>query len=107
MMGDEGWARAEFEAYAAYVIDSLVPVIRDSAVTVSIVPSGTGDVKFAIELGLSIMLDKPIILAVMPGVRVPEHLARVADGVIEFDPDDPDATGAQIAAVMKRLNRDE
>jgi hypothetical protein len=43
----------------------------------------------------------------MPGVRVPEHLARVADGVIEFDPDDPDATGAQIAAVMKRLNRDE
>jgi hypothetical protein len=96
----------EFDAYATHVIDSLVPMIEQSAVTVSIVPDGTADVKFAVELGLSIMLDKPIILAVTPGRQVPDHLARVADAIVSFDPENPGSTGEQIEHALRRLVHD-
>jgi len=75
-----------FERYARRVIDELLPKLQDSAITASIVPDGPGDVKFAVELGLSIMLDKPIALLIRPGQSVPEHLARVADAIIEWGP---------------------
>jgi len=45
------------------------------------------DVKFAVELGLSIMMNKPIIAIVMPGREIPEKLRLVADFVLEADID--------------------
>lgn len=84
------WAETpEARAWLRRADAELVPMIQDSAATVSIVPSGETDIKFAVELGLSIMLDKPIILAVMPGAKIPDHLSRVADKLLEFDPADP------------------
>lgn len=92
----------EAHAWAQRVLTELVPMINGSAVSVSIVPSGESDVKFAVELGLSIMLDKPIILAVAPGRSVPEHLARVADEIVELDTTSPLAA-ARIQAAVKRV----
>jgi hypothetical protein len=45
-------------------------------------------VKFALELGFSIMLDKPIIAVVGHGAKVPAKLVQVADSIIEMDPDE-------------------
>lgn len=59
----------------------------DSAIVVSINPGGEPDIKYAVELGLSIMLDKPILLVSMPGREIPERLRRVADEVVECDLD--------------------
>ncbi|MBO0743602.1 MAG: hypothetical protein J2P43_01190 [Candidatus Dormibacteraeota bacterium] len=91
------------------VLDELLPTLRDSACTVSIVPdsAGLGDVKFAVELGLSIMLDKPIILAVVPGRELPDRLVRVADEIVEFDGDDPETMRRLHDAIGRVIGEDQ
>jgi hypothetical protein len=86
------WEDPGTKKWASRVLRELVPMIQHSAFTVSIVPEVVGDVKFAVELGFSIMLGKPIILAVRPGTTVPEKLVKVADEIVEMDsPDDPES----------------
>lgn len=92
-------------AWAQRVLAELVPMIDASAVSVSIVPNDGADVKFAVELGISLMLDKPIVLAVVPGRKVPEHLARVADEIIELDIKSPDTSRLVQEAVRRVLDR--
>jgi hypothetical protein len=75
----------EAQAWARRVLDDLVPKLDGSAFTVSLIPTGPADVKFAVELGMTIMLDKPIIAVVQTGTQIPEHLARVADEIVEMD----------------------
>ena len=69
------------------VMEGLVPKVADSAVCVSIVPQDKQyiDAKFCVELGVMIMLDKPIIALVQPGAEVPEKLRLVADQIVEAD----------------------
>lgn len=78
----------EFKAYADRTMAELVPLINDSAISISVLPSGETDVKFAVELGFLIMLDKPIIIVVEPGAKVPPKLALVADVIVEHSRDD-------------------
>lgn len=77
----------DYRLYVTHVRKNLIPKIEDSSCTLSLVPTGETDVKFAIELGLSIMLGKPIILLVQPGTQVPWKLTKVADDVIELPAD--------------------
>ena len=93
----------EWQAYARHVIDELVPMIEQSAVTCSLVPSGEPDVKFAIELGLSIMLDKPVVLLVPSGTPVPAHLARVADEIVEFSGRLDHSVAQRLGEAVKRI----
>jgi hypothetical protein len=92
--------------WAQRAVDELVPMLRDSFANVSIVPdeAGVADIKFAVELGLTLMLDKPLILAVAPGRRIPARLQRAADEIIEFDEDSPANTRARILAAMERID---
>ena len=76
---------ADFQAFEAEVQEGLIPKLVDSACTVSLVPRGETDVKFAVELGMSIMLDKPILAIVQEGTSVPKRLLKVADRVIVGD----------------------
>jgi hypothetical protein len=96
----------EVQAWAASVRDELVPKLRSSAVNVSLVPAGETDVKFAVELGFSIMLGKPIVLAVTPGRQVPAKLLAVADAVVEIGehvtPDDARRVQAAVERVLER-----
>ena len=96
----------EAEAWARRALDELVPKLRDSFATISIVPeeAGIGDIKFALELGLTLMLDKPLVLAVVPGRRVPARLQRAADEIVEFDESDMQGTGARIRAAIDRID---
>lgn len=68
-----------------HVREGLIPKLHNSALGISVVPAGDVDAKFAVELGLLIMLDKPIIAVVPPGVDIPPKLARVADHIITAD----------------------
>jgi hypothetical protein len=101
----EGW---DYESWAEHIRSELIPMIGDSTFTMSLVPSGGGygDIKFAVELGVSIMLDKPIIALVMPGVKVPDHLVRVADRIVEIDFNEPDKTAKAVGAVLKELSEE-
>jgi hypothetical protein len=76
----EGW-----EAYAKSVREDLIPKIDSSAITVSLAPDGQGDVKYAVELGFSIMMDKPILVVISPGQQIPPKLRVVADAIVEAD----------------------
>lgn len=70
------------------VMEGLVPKVAGSAVCVSIVPDDEDnyvDAKFCVELGVMIMLDKPILALVHPGTKVPEKLKLVADEILEVD----------------------
>lgn len=75
----------EFQEWAKDVEENLVPAMRDSAICVSMAPLGETDAKFAVELGMMIMLEKPIVLLVEPGQIVPGKLIMIADEVVEVD----------------------
>lgn len=79
----------EFDAYAEHVRKEVLPMVKDSAVFISITPANTKelDVKFAMELGMAIMLDKPIIAVIKPGTKIPEKMARVVEKFVEIDSD--------------------
>jgi hypothetical protein len=97
----------ENDEWAKHVLDEVVPKIEGSTVTISLVPTGETDVKFAVELGLSIMLDKPILAVVQPGTKIPGHLARVADRIVEFRDDDPEGTQRGIRDALSELYDDK
>jgi len=93
----------EYKRWAKDVQENLIPKLDDSAMTISMVPSGPTDVKFAVELGLSIMMGKPIIAAVSPGTRVPRGLVKVADEIVEVDMDQPEKAQKAIFDAMVRI----
>lgn len=108
---DDPFESAGFLEYAEHVRRELIPMIKDSAVTMSLVPNKGGvDVKMATELGYMIMLDKPIISVVTPGTPVPGKLVAVSDEIVEGEVTDPDFQGRLHAAmdrVTQRLKEDE
>jgi hypothetical protein len=93
----------EFRAWARRVLRELVPKIERAAIVASILPEGKIDAKFAVELGVSIMLDKPIIAIVPPGVRIPEKLAKVVDQFVELAPNDTAETSRRLEAAIRWL----
>lgn len=99
MTDDNPFEGDEWEAFARNALEDLVPKLQGSMCTVSIVPRDTADVKFALELGFSVMLDKPIIAVIPPGRQVPSKLARIADEIVEGDPGDDDFNNRLRAAI--------
>jgi hypothetical protein len=78
---DPGW-----QDYVAHVRTELVPKLDSSAYVMTLVPDAADvDVKFAVELGLSIMMDKPIIAVVHTNAKPPERLVRAVDAIVEGD----------------------
>jgi hypothetical protein len=108
-MNPDDWSlEPEAKAWISRVRTHLIPKLDECGLTVSLVPEDhtKTDVKFAVELGLSIMFDKPIILVVKPGTSLPDHLVRVADGVVEGGPGDP-GFQERFMAEMKRVMGDD
>ena len=101
-----------YSAWEAAVRADCLPKLRDSALTVSLAPKGDPDIKYAVELGLSIMMDKPIILIVAPGQEIPRKLRDVADAIVDVDWDNFGTNGgaeriqAAIDEMMARLDLD-
>jgi nucleoside 2-deoxyribosyltransferase len=66
-------------------------MMDQSAMVMTLVPSGEPDVKFCVELGMAIMLGKPIVAVAASLADVPARLRRAADEVIICDdPDTPE-----------------
>lgn len=93
-MSDKDWVdslndedRLHWDGFVDHFRREAVSKIEGSGLFISLVPSEGFDVKFAVELGAAIMLDKPIIAVVMPGVEISDHLRRVSDQVVEADLD--------------------
>ena len=96
--------RRDWDRWVASVREGTVQQMADSAFVASLVPDdGEVDVKFAVELGLAIMLGKPIVAIAVAGRPVPGRLREVADAVIEIADMDTEAGRAELQAKLMPL----
>lgn len=102
-MTDDPFDSDEWRQFAERCITELVPKIDGSSVTISLVPNGPSDVKFAVELGFSIMMDKPIIAVIQPGMKVPGKLLAVADSIVEFDPNNTEGLMPRLGPILEEI----
>lgn len=102
------WNSPEWNEYVERVHRELIPKIKDTNIFVSITPSTPDkvDVKFAVELGLAIMYNKPIIACIQPGTPIPEKLARVVDKFVELDLKDP-AGRERLVEAIHEMSREQ
>jgi hypothetical protein len=103
----------EVRRWFSDVLTEMVPKLRDSAISVSLLPQRDGhytegDAKYWVELGAGIMLDKPLIVLVAGDHEIPVRLRRVADEIVELhEPfEDPRNEGLVMEAI-KRWAPDE
>lgn len=82
----EGEDREQWDRFVAYQREHVLAAIAGSAAMMSFVPEEV-DIKVALELGMAIYLNKPIIVLSPPGRPIPEKLVRVADRVVSGDID--------------------
>lgn len=89
---DEGeelsiWDDPEWKEFEAHVRKDALPKIESAHIFVSLAPSSADrvDIKYAVELGMAIMMDKPILVIAPPGFIVPEKLQKVADRIVYVD----------------------
>jgi hypothetical protein len=84
MTTDAPWNDPDVRDWMEDARVNLIPLIADANSVASLVPSTLNDVKFALELGLSLMMDKPIIAVVLDDRPVPAKLLLVADEVVRL-----------------------
>lgn len=94
----------EFDQYVDHFRREVVQKMHESAYVVTLVP-GEFDVKFATELGAAVMMGKPILAVMMPGAKVSEKLARVADKIVHVDVDTEDGR-KKLAAVIHEFTKE-
>lgn len=93
--------RKEWDAFVEHArTETLVNMTKSSAV-ISIAPAGKPDIKFCVELGMSIMLSKPIVIIIAAGQEIPQKLRMIANDVIEADIDTEEGR----KEVAKRLDK--
>jgi hypothetical protein len=73
----------------------MLPAMKSSALTIII--TAEPDIKLCCEVGAAVMFDKPFVLLVTPGRRVPNNLRRLASVIVEGEASDP--------ATAKRMQR--
>jgi nucleoside 2-deoxyribosyltransferase len=99
--------RAEWDAWVTHVRENTVQQMAESAFVMSLVTDDEPDIKFAVELGLAILLGKPIVVLALHGQPVPPRLREIADTVVEISDMDTEAGQAEmqakLAPVMARL----
>lgn len=82
---DDPFATDKWHGYADRFRKDVLPMIAATAHVLCLTPEKNSDIKFMLEVGAAICLDKPLVLLVTPGRTIPPRLARVADKIIEAD----------------------
>lgn len=101
------WADPTAKAWIRQVLDEMVPMMEQSALVMSLVPEDReGDVKFWVELGASIMMDKPIIAVLLGDAPAPAKLEAIADEIVRLPHGvNPEASEELAAAARRVLER--
>lgn len=92
----DSFSGPEAQDFLQEASEKLPELIGGSALSVMLIGENP-DPKFCIELGYSIMYDKPIILVVRNGSKVPSKLALLADEIVEWDGGSVENTGLNLA----------
>lgn len=101
--------RKDLKDWAHKVVEKSRPGIAESESFCSIVTENfLDDPVCATELGMAIFMDKPIILMVKTGTKLPKHLEKVADGVVYFqDKNDLANASVRFKAILDKLEADK
>lgn len=84
----------------------LVPKMQAASVMVLLAPGdGVVDTKFAVELGLAVMLEKPIILMLIDGRTAPDKVRDLADDVVVLPTFDGFSVQKAVSAAVARLEK--
>jgi len=85
--------------------ERLAPALRQSAIFLGITPAQADpDPKFAMELGMSILMGKPILIVTSRDAAPPEALVRAADEVLVLDDfHHPERDQARLQDAISRL----
>jgi hypothetical protein len=101
---EDAWQTPTAKRWIEHVLNDMEPKLADSAFSVSLVPDDReGDVKWWVELGASIMYDKPIIAVVFNNRPIPEKLKLVADEIVRCPNGVDELAGEKMQAAMKRV----
>ena len=77
---------AEWTRFERHVRESLIPKMAESETVLVISPEfGDFDVEFALQIGASVLLEKPLLVVVPEGRTIPPKLERLADRIITVD----------------------
>lgn len=98
--------KEEAEEWARRVVEGSRPQMADSTNFCSIVTDDyLKNPLCATQFGMAIFMDKPIILMVKVGTKLPKRIERVADGIIYFH-DEKDLKNAtvRLKAIMDKLD---
>ena len=101
----------DFKRWADDMRKRLIPKMAESASVLMIAPnmSEKFDIEFALQIGASILLEKPLILLVHAGRTIPPKLLAIADKVIEADMDittmDSEKIQRQLRQAMQDLGK--
>src|SRR5262245_20124500 len=100
---DRAWAE-----YAEEFRRDIFPHLVESAMFVQVQnggPDDMPDVRAATQLGMAILLGKPILLLRTPGAHVPDALAQLAlnDQPLDWDPESHDAQKTLAALIRTHI----
>lgn len=99
------WEHPSAKLFAEDMRTRVIPQLRASAVSLSLIGAHEEvDIRQAAELGASLLLGKPLVLAVLPGAHVPDALAAAAAAIVEAH-EDPHITTGRIRDALARLQR--
>lgn len=101
-MSQDPWQDPSAKLWVQEVLDKMVPAMKDSALVASIVPSEEGDVQFWVELGASIMLNKPIIAVLFGDRDIPPKLKLIADEIVRLPEGVNPQAAEDLAQAIKR-----
>jgi hypothetical protein len=85
----------------------LIPKLAGSAVVLVIAPDigGKLDIQFALQIGASILMEKPLLVVMPKGREPPPKLMRVADRIIFLDPNEGPAIEREIKQFFRDFGR--
>lgn len=85
MSSVDNWSlKPEWQEFINEARTEAVDKIAQSNIVVQLVPDEV-DIKVALEVGVAVLLDKPLVVVALPGRQVSEKLALVADEVVHAD----------------------
>lgn len=96
--------REQFDSWVGHHREATLRQMNDSAIVMSLAPPQEWEIDLnqALEIGLCLLLDKPLLVVAWTDRELPEKLRRVADEVVFADIDTEE--GKQLVAeAVKRL----
>ena len=90
---------------------NLVPMIRDASMTAALYDGPRDDVpdlRYALEIGLSVLMNIPIVVVGLNGEAPEGKLAQVADHVLLMEPGEfgSEAGNAKLQGLLEKLADD-